>query len=67
VRPTGGPTTVTVLVRLKGSKSYRALKSVSTDPLGYWTLRSSVRGQLWRVRWVSPSGVRYEGPPIKAF
>ena len=65
-RPANGPTTVTVLVRLKGSRSYRTLKVVATDARGYWTLRSSVRGQLWRVRWVSPTGVRYEGPPIKA-
>jgi len=66
VRPTSGPTTVTVLVRMKGSRSYRTLKTVATNALGYWTLHSSVRGQLWRVRWVSPTGVRYEGPPIKA-
>jgi len=64
VRPTAGATTVTVLVRAKGSRSYRALKTVATNGAGYWTLNTSTRGQLWRVRWVSPSGVRYEGPPI---
>lgn len=57
---------MTVLVRLKGLRSYRTLKTLATDALGYWSLRSPVRGQLWRVRWVSPTGVRYEGPPIKA-
>jgi hypothetical protein len=66
VRPAGGPTTVKILVRLKGSKSYRTLKTVATNSSGYWALRSSVRGQLWRVRWISPTGVKYEGPPIKA-
>jgi hypothetical protein len=67
VRPATGATTVTVLARLKGSKSYRTLKNVATNGLGYWSLSSSTRAQLWRVRWTSPTGVRYEGPPIKAF
>ncbi len=66
VRPATGATKVTVLVRLKGSKSYRTLKSVATGATGYWTLRSSTPGQYWRVRWVSPTGVKYEGPPIEA-
>ena len=66
VRPAGGQTKVTVLVRLKGSSRYRTLKSVLTDSRGYWSLASSVRGQYWRVRWTSPTGVRYEGAPIKA-
>jgi hypothetical protein len=66
VRPAGGATKVTVLVRKKGAKSYRTLKVVQTEGRGYWSLRSSVRGQYWRVRWVSPAGVRYEGPPIRA-
>jgi len=65
VRNATGPTTVTVLVRLKGSHSYRTLKTVTTNSLGYWTLGTSARGQFFRVRWTSPEGVRYEGPPIK--
>ena len=65
VRPAAGATKVTVLVRPKGSRSYRTLKTVTTNSLGYWALRSSVRGQAWRVRWTSPTGTRYEGPPIK--
>ena len=67
VRPTIGSTKVTVLVRRKGSKSYRTLKTVSTNSLGYWGLNSSTAGQYWRVRWTSPQRVKYEGPPIKAF
>ena len=63
-RPTTGATKVTVLVRLKGSKSYRTFKTVTTNGAGYWGLNTSTRGQLWRVRWVSPTGVKYEGPPI---
>ncbi len=66
VRPTAGATKLTVLVRPKGSKKYRTLKTVTTNSLGYWTLSSSVKGAFWRVRWVSPTGVKYEGPPIAA-
>jgi hypothetical protein len=67
VRPAHETTTVTVLVRLKGSKTYRKLGSVTTNNLGYWTLRSTTAGVAWRVRWVSPSGVKYEGPPVRAY
>ncbi len=66
VRPTAGATKVTVLVQPKGSRKYKTLKTVATNSLGYWTLRSSTRGAHWRVRWVSPTGVKYEGPAIAA-
>jgi hypothetical protein len=66
VRPTTGPTKVTILVRKKGSRTYKTLTTVGTNALGYWGLHSSVAGQYWRVRWKSPAGVKYEGPPIKA-
>lgn len=66
VRPALGPTTVTILVRPASSHRYKTLKTVTTNALGYWTLHSSLRGQLWRVRWTSPEGAVYEGPPIKA-
>jgi len=66
VRPTTAATKVTVLVRLKGSKSYRTLKTVTTSSTGYWSFNSSRSGQYWRVRWKSPTGVKYEGPPIRA-
>jgi hypothetical protein len=67
VRPANGPTKVTVLVAPRGSRRYRTLRTVSTDGAGYWTLSSSTRGVHWRVRWRSPSGRKYEGPPIGAF
>lgn len=67
VRPAIGATTVTVLVQPKGAKRYRTLKNVRTNGLGYWTLNSSVAGTAWRVRWVSPAGVKYEGPAIRAY
>jgi hypothetical protein len=66
VRPTTGATKVTVLVQPKGSRKYKTLKTVTTNSLGYWTLRSSTKGAHWRVRWVSPANVKYEGPPIGA-
>jgi hypothetical protein len=67
VRPTSGSTKVTVLVELKGSHHYRTLKTVTTNGAGYWALHSSTKGISWRVRWVSPAGVKYEGPPIRAY
>lgn len=66
VRPTTAATKVTVLVQLAHSRRFRVLKTVATNSLGYWTLSSSVRGAHWRVRWRSPAGVAYEGPPISA-
>jgi hypothetical protein len=66
VRPAGKATTVTVLVRARGARAYRKLATVNTDSLGYWGLRSSAAGFAWRVRWVSPAGGKYEGPPIGA-
>jgi hypothetical protein len=66
VRPTSGATKLTVLVQRKGSRKYKTLKTVTTNSSGYWALSSSTRGTHWRVRWVSPSGKKYEGPPIAA-
>ncbi len=66
VRPATGATKVTVLVQTKGSHKYKTLKTVTTNGSGYWTLHSSTKGAHWRVRWVSPTGVKYEGPPIGA-
>jgi hypothetical protein len=64
VRPSEGVTKVKVLVQPRGSRSYRTLKVVQTNSLGYWTLRSSLQGSSWRVSWRSPSGAAYNGPPI---
>ena len=66
VRPATSATKLTVLVQPNGSRKYKTLKTVTTNSLGYWTLSSATRGAHWRVRWVSPSGVKYEGPPIGA-
>lgn len=66
VRPAHKATTVTVLIQRPHSKAWQVLKKVKTGGLGYWTLKSAVKGSYWRVRWISPSGAKYEGPPIKA-
>lgn len=67
VRPAAGATKVTVLVQPAGSRRFRTLRTVSTDGQGHWALSSSARGSHWRVRWTSPMGVRYEGPPVGAY
>jgi hypothetical protein len=64
VRPAGGATQLTVLVAPGHGRHFRTFRKVSTDSLGGWSLSASVRGANWRVRWTSPTGVRYEGPPI---
>jgi hypothetical protein len=66
VRAATGATKVTILVKAKGSKKYRVLKTQGTNSLGYWSFTSSVHGTSWRVSWTSPAGVKYEGPPIGA-
>lgn len=66
VRPAKKATTVTVLIQKPHSRSWQVLKKVKTGSLGYWNLKSAVRGSFWKVRWTSPSGTKYEGPPIKA-
>jgi hypothetical protein len=66
VRPATGATKVTVLVQRKGSRRYRTLRTISTERRGYWAFSSSTQGVHWRVRWRSPTGVKYEGPPIRA-
>jgi hypothetical protein len=64
VRPATESTKVTILVRTRGARGYRVLRTATTESLGYWGLASTVAGVSWRVRWTSPAGVKYEGPPI---
>jgi hypothetical protein len=66
VRPATGSTKVTILVKTRGSKKYRTLKTATTESLGYWRFTSSTAGVAWKVRWTSPTGVKYEGPAIGA-
>jgi hypothetical protein len=64
VRPTLGPTTVTVLVQKPGSHKWSVLKNVGTNALGDWSFDSGVQGSAWKVRWKSPSQGTYEGAPM---
>jgi Cellulase (glycosyl hydrolase family 5) len=66
VRPATGSTKVTILVKTRGAKKYRVLKTATTESLGYWSFTSSTAGVAWKVRWTSPTGVKYEGPAIGA-
>lgn len=66
VRPATGPTHVQVL-DADGRGRFHLLRTVATNRLGYWTLRSGNHaGRRWRVRWVGPGGA-FEGPPIRAY
>ncbi len=67
VRPAIAATKLTVLVQPKGSKRFQTLKTITTNSRGYWSFNSSKPGEYWRVRWTSPAGVKYEGPPIRAY
>jgi hypothetical protein len=67
VRPTTGPTRLTVLVQPPHSRRWRKLRVITTNSSGYWSLNSSTRGSSWRVQWRSPSGAAYNGPPIRAY
>ncbi len=66
VRPAMESTKVTILVRKRGAKKYVVLKTATTESQGYWDFVSSVAGVSWKVRWTSPTGVKYEGPAIGA-
>lgn len=67
VRPAHKTSTVSILILRPHAKRYRVLARVRTGPLGYWSLKSDVRGVRWKAQWTSPSGERYEGPPIGAY
>jgi hypothetical protein len=67
VRPATAPTQVQVQAA-DGRGHFRTLATVTANKLGYWRLHSSFRaGRRWRVHWVSPSKVAFDGPPIRAY
>jgi hypothetical protein len=67
VRPASAATRVTVLVRPRGARRYRLLRTAPTDARGYWRFNSTTAGASWRVRWTSPGGRTYEGPAIGSY
>jgi hypothetical protein len=68
VRPAGS-TRVTVQLRRKGSKTWKRLKSDSTNSRGYWsTTTTAWRSGTWfRVAWTDASGHTAYGPPTRAY
>ncbi len=67
VRPAGEATTLTVEAQRRGSRRWSVLAQVHTNSRGYWTMLSNVQASSWRVRWTSPEGTVYKGPPIRAY
>lgn len=65
-RPAGKRTTVTVLAGR--GKSFDTYKRYTTDARGYFTAKVPyVKDRVYRLRWVSPSGKIYKGPPIRVY
>jgi hypothetical protein len=64
-RPAGTTTKVTVL---SGDRKFRAYKTYTTDARGYFARTVPyVKGRRYRLRWTSPAGRVYEGPPIRVY
>ena len=67
VRPAQGRTTAELQVADR-RRRFRRLRTVRTDRRGSFTARGpDRRGRRWRLRWRSPSGRLYTGPPIRAY
>jgi hypothetical protein len=66
VRPTRGATMVTLLARRKTRGQFHVVATATTSASGYWAMKTSRHESQWRVRWRSPQGRVYEGPPIAA-
>jgi hypothetical protein len=68
VLPYRKATTVTIEVDPPGKPSWRKLKTVTTTATGVYALRAPHRnGQRYRVKWRSPDGKHFAGPPISAY
>jgi hypothetical protein len=58
VRPATGPTRVEIQYQDAGSRTFRRLKTVTTDARGYLTTTTSYRaGRRYRLRWEEREGV----------
>ena len=66
VRPATGATTATITYANRGSSSFKALRTVTTDSRGYFTFSSTYRaGRRWNLVWEGFSGSpvgSYRGP-----
>jgi hypothetical protein len=66
-RPAGGRTKVVVQQHERG-RSWKTLKTVTTDSRGYWTASASRGGSTreWRVKWTDAQGKEWTGPATRA-
>jgi hypothetical protein len=63
VRPATGRTSVRVEIRKRGSRTWKKLKTVTTNGSGYWRSATALRrGASYRVAWGA-----YRGPPTRAY
>jgi hypothetical protein len=66
VRPHRAQTTVTIQVKPR-KRGWRLLRNATTTVSGVYGFSAAHRkGQLYRVRWTSPAGETFTGPPISA-
>jgi Cellulase (glycosyl hydrolase family 5) len=66
VRPLAVRTQVTILVSPRKGRSFRALRTLTTNHRGVFGLRAKHRKhQRYRVRWTAPGGKVWFGPPIR--
>lgn len=66
VRPARGATSVTIETR--SGSTWTTLKTVKTKASGVYALSTRHRdGQRYRVKWTSPDGKTYSGPPVRAY
>ena len=57
---------MTILVSPRNGRSFRALRTLTTNHRGVFGLRSKHRKhQRYRVRWTAPDGKVWLGPPIR--
>jgi hypothetical protein len=67
-RPAGGATRLVLQYSANGGRSWHGLATEHTDRAGYWSGHGHFApGRVWRVSWLSRSGQRFFGPPIRAY
>jgi hypothetical protein len=67
VRPSAGPAQAVVFYA-DPHTSFRKLRTVTTNALGFWSLTTGYRaGRRFRVEWTAPDGSVFRGPPIRAY
>jgi hypothetical protein len=66
-RPAGATTKVTVQQHEKG-KTWKTLRTVTTDAQGYWASSASLgtATREWRVQWTDAQGKTWTGPATRA-